>query len=153
MRRLSNPGGRCWRNVHLSASCLPQRARHDSRKRRHRLVVALSAALAFAFVLPGSTLAGKSTRHMVQIQGAKFEPDTIEVNRGETIVWVNHDPYPHTVTASGGFDSRSIPAGGQWQYAAHTAGDFPFVCTLHPDIKLAPAPRAGRSRGGVALQI
>lgn len=92
-------------------------------------------ALAFAFVLPGSILAAKSTRHMVQIQGAKYEPDTIEVNRGDTIVWVNHDPYPHTVTASGEFDSHSIRAGGKWQYVARKAGAFSYVCTLHPNMK------------------
>jgi len=98
-------------------------------------VVASFVALSLLSVLPGSTLAGKSAKHIVQIQGARFEPDTIEVSRGDTIVWVNHDPYPHTVTAPGVFDSHSIAAGGKWQYVARKAGDFPYVCTLHPNMK------------------
>ncbi len=92
-------------------------------------------ALTLFFVLPGSILAGKAARHTVRIRGVKFEPDTIEVNRGDTIVWVNQDPYPHTVTAPGVFDSHSIPAGGKWQYVARKAGDFSYVCTLHPNMK------------------
>ena len=36
--------------------------------------------------------------------------------RGDTIVWVNKDPFPHTATAKGVFDSHEIAAGKSWKY-------------------------------------
>ena len=47
----------------------------------------------------------------VVIEGVKYEPEALTVNRGDTIVWVNKDPFPHTVTAKGAFDSHDIAAG------------------------------------------
>ena len=69
------------------------------------------------------------------IDGASFSPVDLTVAVGESIVWVNGDPYPHTATArTGGIDSRTIASGKSWKYTANTKGDFPFVCTLHPSI-------------------
>jgi len=31
------------------------------------------------------------------------------VKQGETVTWINKDPFPHTATAPGVFDSRDIP--------------------------------------------
>ena len=57
------------------------------------------------------------------------------VKRGDTVVWVNKDPFPHTVTAAGAFDSHDIPAGASWKYVARKPGDFAYICTLHPNMK------------------
>ena len=69
------------------------------------------------------------------IDGSRYEPSSITVRKGDTVAWVNKDPFPHTVTAAGKFDSRSIPANGRWSYRATTAGEFPYICTLHPNMK------------------
>lgn len=42
---------------------------------------------------------------------------------------------PHTVTAKGVFDSRSIAAGKSWKYVARTLGEYPYLCTFHPNMK------------------
>jgi plastocyanin len=73
--------------------------------------------------------------HTVVIEGVKFEPETLTVKRGETVRWVNKDPFPHTVTASGVFDSHSIQAGHSWKFVARRAGEYGYVCTLHPNMK------------------
>ena len=69
------------------------------------------------------------------IDGTRYEPSVITVKKGDTVTFVNRDPFPHTVTAAGKFDSRSIPADGKWTYRATAAGEYPYICTLHPNMK------------------
>ena len=56
------------------------------------------------------------------------------IKSGDTVVWVNKDPFPHTATAKGRFDSGSIPASKSWKWKAGKAGDYPYICTLHPNM-------------------
>ena len=69
------------------------------------------------------------------IDGSSYGPSSITVRKGDTVRWVNKDPFPHTVTAAGKFDSKSIAANAQWSYRATAAGEFPYICTLHPNMK------------------
>lgn len=79
--------------------------------------------------------AAPAVRHTVIMEGTQYEPATLTVKRGETVVWINKDPFPHTVTTPGVFDSHSIAVGKSWKYKARRAGEFPYVCTLHPTMK------------------
>jgi plastocyanin len=82
--------------------------------------------------------AGTATKpvvHAVIIESVAYEPGMLTVKRGDTVVWVNKDPFPHTVTAAGAFDSRSIAAGASWKYVARKAGRYAYICTLHPNMK------------------
>lgn len=91
----------------------------------------------------GSLLAGPvpmvmagTASHTVTMDGTQYSPQELTVKVGDTVVWVNKDPFPHTVTAqSGGFDSKTIGPGKSWKYRASKAGEFPYVCTLHPTMK------------------
>ena len=40
--------------------------------------------------------------HVVEIQAFKFQPQRTMVSPGDTIVWINRDIVPHSVTANGG---------------------------------------------------
>jgi plastocyanin len=83
---------------------------------------------------PGAKGGGHA--HTVTIEGMRFSPQTLRVRRGDRITWVNKDPFPHTVTATGGkFDSHRIAAGGAWTYVARQAGEYHYACTLHVDMK------------------
>jgi plastocyanin len=74
--------------------------------------------------------------HTVAIETVQFVPPALTVTVGDTIVWVNKDPFPHTaVSKEAGFDSKEIAAGASWKFAATTKGEFPYVCTLHPTMK------------------
>jgi plastocyanin len=74
--------------------------------------------------------------HTVAIETVQFVPPALTVKNGDTIVWVNKDPFPHTaVSKEGGFDSKEIAAGTSWKFTATTKGEFPYVCTLHPTMK------------------
>jgi plastocyanin len=55
---------------------------------------------------------------------------------GDSVEWINRDPFPHTATsARGGFDSRTIAPGQSWKYVATKRGDFAYICTFHPTMK------------------
>ncbi|MEO7891793.1 MAG: cupredoxin family copper-binding protein [Vicinamibacterales bacterium] len=74
--------------------------------------------------------------HSVSIDAVLFQPAELSVKVGDVIVWVNKDPFPHTVTSStGGFDSQSIAPGASWQMAVKTPGEFPYTCSFHPVMK------------------
>ncbi|GAB3655069.1 cupredoxin domain-containing protein [Ramlibacter alkalitolerans] len=92
----------------------------------------LVAGLAAACALPGLCAAAT---HTVKIEGMKYLPETITVQRGDKIVWQNKDMVPHTVTAKGSFDSGNIDGGKSWSHAMKKAGRFDYVCTFHPGMK------------------
>lgn len=73
--------------------------------------------------------------HTIVIDGMRFEPADLTIHSGDTIVWVNKDLFAHTATTEGRFDSRQIDPGGSWHVTFQTAGDLPYVCTLHPTMK------------------
>ena len=69
------------------------------------------------------------------IDGTAYDPPEVTVARGETVTWVNKDPFPHTVTVPGKLDSGSMAAGARWKYVARDAGTYDYICTLHPNMK------------------
>ena len=78
---------------------------------------------------------GQAASHAVRIEGMRFEPQELTVRRGDRIVWVNKDLFPHTVTADGIFDSGSIAPNASWSYIAATSGEYAYSCTFHPTMK------------------
>jgi len=105
----------------------------SANRRTALAVVALAGAAGLWFAAPG-VAAGPSAKHTVTIEATSYKPETMTVKKGESVTWVNKDPFPHTVTAAGKFDSKSIAANGKWSYRATKAGEFPYICTLHPNM-------------------
>jgi plastocyanin len=94
--------------------------------------ITVAALLLFA----GSFASATAATHTITIEAMAFSPETLHVKRGDTVVWVNKDPFPHTATAADrSFDSREIASGKRWSYVAKRAGVHPYVCTLHPTMK------------------
>jgi len=79
--------------------------------------------------------APKPSTQTVIVEGTGFQPETLTVRRGDTVVWQNKDPFPHTATAAGVFDSHNIPANASWKYTARKSGRYSYVCALHPNMK------------------
>ena len=96
----------------------------------------LVITVACAGLLPTGRAAAaprKPVKHSVAMEAVAFQPGAVTVNVGDTVVWTNNDPFPHTVTSKNGvFDSKQLPAGKVWSYRAQKKGDYPYVCTLHP---------------------
>ena len=96
-----------------------------------------------AFLLSSGNIAAAGANHPAQgavhtvvIENMQFNPAELQVHRGERIVWVNKDLFPHTATsASHAFDSGSIGANSSWTYVASKAGEYAYGCTFHPTMK------------------
>lgn len=74
--------------------------------------------------------------HVVEMRGFGYQPATIRVSPGDTIVWVNRDAVPHTATDSSGvWDSGSIAAGESWRRAVEESGETSYYCTFHPTMR------------------
>ena len=88
--------------------------------------------LAFGFE---ALAAGSSATYTVNMSQMRYGslPGNLQV--GDTIVWVNKDTVPHTVTARNRkFDLR-IPAGKRASQTLTSAGSFPFYCSYHPAMR------------------
>ncbi|WP_448166726.1 cupredoxin domain-containing protein [Burkholderia ambifaria] len=88
-------------------------------------------AAALAFVVADAA----ATTHRITIEGMRFNPASVTVARGDTIVWVNKDLVAHTATAAGLFDSHEIQPDASWTYVANTPGRYAYICTFHPTMK------------------
>jgi plastocyanin len=103
-----------------------------------RLTLGLCCALGVVQVAVGATVepaAAKPVTYTVVIEGTAYAPETLTVKRGDTVVWVNKDPFPHTVTSKAAFDSHDIAPGKQWKYTPRTLGEYSYACTFHPNMK------------------
>jgi plastocyanin len=79
--------------------------------------------------------AGPAT-HTVTMDGTVFVPADLTVALGDTVVWLNKDPFPHTATSKAGdFDSHDIEPDASWKYVTTAKGDFPYICSLHRTMK------------------
>jgi plastocyanin len=55
------------------------------------------------------------------------------VRAGETVTWINKDPFPHNVASdAGGFHSGQMAPDASWQFRPSKPGTYRYVCTLHP---------------------
>ncbi len=81
---------------------------------------------------PGST-------HMLMIVNDSngsfgFNPSTLIIRAGTTVIWKNVSSVPHTVTSDDGqtFDSGNIAVGGTFQFTFKNAGTYSYHCNIHP---------------------
>ena len=99
-----------------------------------RSFVSVASALVLLAWLAGSAVAvpARPASHTVVIEASRFDPETLTVHVGDRITWVNKDPFPHTATAAGDFDSAAIQPDQSWTFTAKAKGDFSYICSFHP---------------------
>ena len=69
----------------------------------------------------------------VAVDDLAFEPATIEIAVGGTVIWTNRDDGPHTVTGDHGeFDSGDLAPDQTFSFTFDTAGTFAYHCDFHP---------------------
>lgn len=96
---------------------------------------------------PPST--GGGSANTVQMIDFDFVPGTISVPAGTSVRWVNAGLKKHTATSTSGvFDSGLMVTGDAYSFTFNTAGSFPYICDLHPDMVGTVEVTAGSSSGG-----
>ena len=98
-----------------------------------------AAAMAGAAQAPSSSTSSAAAQpaaagHVdATIDNFAFNPASLRVKRGTTVVWTNNDDTPHTVTSDdGAFASPVLDTGQKFQFTFAKPGRFPFHCKLHP---------------------
>ncbi len=57
----------------------------------------------------------------------------LQIQPGTTVIWINQDAAPHTVTASDGtFDSGNLSQGAEFRYTFTEPGEYEYYCRYHP---------------------
>jgi plastocyanin len=76
---------------------------------------------------------GGGTQNVV-IQDFAFQPQNLNIVVGTTVRWTNNDPYPHTATSPGNFDSGTLNQGQSYQHTFNTPGTYNYFCAVHPNM-------------------
>lgn len=72
----------------------------------------------------------------VRVENFTFKPKEIVVPAGATVVWIQKDRAPHTVTAKdGGFDSGRLTKGDKFTHTFSKKGSYDYICTFHPSMR------------------
>ncbi len=83
---------------------------------------------------PPTVMTGDTVR--VVIRNLAYQIPNIQVSPGTTVVWINEDAVPHTVTSEQGvFGSELMNQGQTYTRTFDQAGTFPYYCTPHPFMK------------------
>src|SRR5919109_1242510 len=77
----------------------------------------------------------------VEMQNIQFEPARLVVPAGTTVVWTNHDPFQHTVSAvdpaqwgTAGSDDEPtewLDEGASWSFRFDERGTYVYYCLPH----------------------
>src|SRR5215212_4894621 len=82
---------------------------------------------------PTAAQAAAPAEAAVSIIDFSFEPATLDVPAGATVVWTNEGQAPHTVT--GDFaDSGVLEPGQTFSHTFAESGEFSYACAIHPQM-------------------
>ena len=118
------------------------------RARRLALVTCLLGAFVLAgcgggdeesSTTPTTVAAGGATVVDIVSSGStwKFRPDSVTVSTGTSVTWTNSTDVPHNVvfTDAAVRSSDLFNKGKSFTTTAGQAGTFPYICSVHPDMK------------------
>lgn len=77
---------------------------------------------------------GGDLKLAVTIRDYKFNPEKLEIKKGDTVTWINEDNIIHTATGKT-FDSGNLKRGEKFSFTFNDAGVFDYICTPHPFMK------------------
>ncbi len=97
----------------------------------------LLAGVALAIPSPVAVVTAQTgaRQHVVTMSAMRYGRIPTGMKVGDTIVWVNRDSVPHTVTARDkSFDLR-LNRGQSARMTLRRAGTIPIYCILHPAMR------------------
>ena len=79
----------------------------------------------------------KNQTYSVSIINFSFNPNSLTINKGDTVVWTNNDQVPHQVKGDN-LSSLSAPVmsnGQTYSFTFSDSGTFSYHCAIHPTMK------------------
>lgn len=83
---------------------------------------------------PASQPSAETTTN-VYISNFTFDPQTLIVTPGTTVVWKNQDGAPHSILSQGNFESADLNRGDEFKFTFSTPGAFDYICKIHPSMR------------------
>jgi plastocyanin len=112
---------------------------HLSKRARVAALAVIGAALALLLLTIGqdspataAPAATASKSETVTIKGFKYKPSTINIDKGDRVVWANLDDVKHTATKGGSFTTGKIKSGKAVAVKFGSKGTYRYHCTIHP---------------------
>jgi plastocyanin len=125
---------------------------------RPRILFVIAATAVAALAVPAvPAVAGGGGCHgdattgegdTVEIADGCFGPTTLKVDPGETVTFMNLDPYVHNVSAVGWGHLNDLYRGDSFQATFEDAGVYPFACQYHPAMVGAIVVGDGKALAG-----
>ena len=78
--------------------------------------------------------AGVQADVTVAVIDNKFEPANVEVKPGQAVRWVFSGVMEHDVVADDGSFVSELVTSGEYVHVFETAGEFPYDCSVHPEM-------------------
>lgn len=98
------------------------------------LIAASARAQGYGTAQTAQTTQGAANQ--VVIQNMAFNPASLTVAAGTTVIFSNQDGVAHTVTAdNGAFDSGTIAPGQAIQLTFPSAATYAYHCSIHPSMR------------------
>ena len=73
--------------------------------------------------------------YIVEIKQMKFVPQTLQIQKGDTVVFVNRDLLPHDVTETPGKAWTSSPLSPNASWTLVPGKSLDYYCSIHPVMK------------------
>lgn len=83
---------------------------------------------------PSSDETGTAGKAAVSIENFAFNPASLTISAGTTVVWTNNDTAGHDVK-SPEFTSPMMAEGQTFEYKFDKAGTYEYICGVHPAMK------------------
>ena len=94
-----------------------------------------AAVLAGVMSVPTRADEPSGRQHAIEIRKFQFSPGELVVAPGDSVIWINDDLVPHTITADdGSWDSDRIDSGVQWQIVIDEEMSGTYFCRYHPSM-------------------
>ncbi len=98
-------------------------------------LIAVFALAGFDLAPAGEANPAPAT-HVVEVRQLRFQPETLTVAPGDTVVWINRDIVPHTVTAlDAEWGSDRLEKDATWRHVVKSNGTVRYYCTYHPTMR------------------
>lgn len=69
----------------------------------------------------------------VSIHNFAFQPQSITIHQGDTVVWTNNDSVGHQIVG-GPINGPVISNGQTYSFTFNTTGTFDYHCAIHPSM-------------------
>jgi len=74
-----------------------------------------------------------SSESTILIKNFSFNPSTLNIKAGDTVIWTNQDPATHKIK-SDTFNSGDLNQGDTFRFTFNSKGTYDYVCAIHPSM-------------------